>query len=109
MRSDSDRLGDILQAIEKIERYTVGGKQTFKQDNLIQSAVLHQIVVIGEAARAMSIELREGNSDVPWAEMVAMRNILVHRYYEVNLDITWLVVERELPKLKGKIEAILQK
>lgn len=108
MRSDRERLGDILQAIEQIERYTVWGKPTFEQDNLIQDGVLHQIVIIGEAARAVSAELREEKSDLPWSEMVAMRNILVHRYYEVNLSIIWLVVEQNLPELKSKIEAIVQ-
>ena len=44
---------------------------------------------------------------MPWAAIVAMRNILVHRYYEVNLDITWLVVQ-DLPEIKSKIEAILK-
>lgn len=107
MRSDQERLEDILQAIEQIERDTVAGKQTFKQDNLIQSAILYQFVIIGEAARAISVELRERISNVPWAAIVAMRNILVHRYYEVNLDITWLVVQ-DLPEMKGKIEAILK-
>ena len=63
---------------------------------------------MGEAVRGMAADLREQNFDVPWSEMVAMRNILVHRYYDVDLNIVWLVVERNLPELKGKVEAILQ-
>jgi uncharacterized protein with HEPN domain len=108
VRSDRQRLRDILQAIAQIEQYTIEGRAAFEQDNLIQDGVLYQFVIIGEAARAMSTQLREKNLYVPWAEMVAMRNILVHRYYEVNLSPIWLVVEQNLPELKGKIEAILQ-
>lgn len=63
MRSERERLRDILQAIEFIEHYTVGGKQTFEQDKLIQSGVLYQIQIIGEAARAMEADLREQNPD----------------------------------------------
>jgi uncharacterized protein with HEPN domain len=108
VRSDRERLRDILQAIEQIEQYTVGGKLTFEQNKLIQSGVLYQIQIIGEAARAMSADLREQNPDVPWPAMVGMRNIVVHQYFEVDLNIAWLVVERDLSSLKGKIEAILQ-
>ena len=68
---------------------------------------MYEFAIIGEAVRAISVELRERISNVPWATIVAMRNILVHRYYEVNLDITWLVVQ-DLPEIKGKIEASLK-
>ena len=108
MRSDRERLRDMLQAIKQIEQYTVGGKLTFEQNKLIQSGVLYQIQIIGEAVRAMSADLREQNPDVPWSAMVGMRNIVVHQYFEVDLNIAWFVVERDLSSLKGKIEAILQ-
>ena len=68
---------------------------------------MYEFAIIGEAVRAISVELRERISNVPWAAIVAMRTILVHRYYEVNLDITWLVVQ-DLPEIKGKIEASLK-
>lgn len=108
MRTDKERLEDILGAIAQIEQYTLEGKSGFERERLIQDGVIHQIVIIGEAVRAISPELREQKSDLPWAAMVAMRNILVHRYYEVNLEIVWLVVEQDLPDIKGKIEVILR-
>lgn len=108
MRTDKERLEDILGAIAQIEQYTIEGKLGFERERLIQDGVIHQIVIIGEAVRAISPELREQKSDLPWAAMVAMRNILVHRYYEVNLEIVWLVVEQDLPDIKGKIEVILR-
>lgn len=108
MRSDRERLEDILAAIAQIEQYTLEGKSGFERERLIQDGVIHQIVIIGEAVRAISPELREQKADLPWAAMVAMRNILVHRYYEVNLEIVWLVVEQNLPDIKRQIEVILQ-
>ncbi len=108
MRNDRERLEDILGAIAQIEKYTLEGKSAFDQERLLQDGVVHQIVIIGEAVRAISPELRKQNSNLPWAEIVAMRNLLVHRYYEVNLEIVWLVVEQDLPDIKEKIESILQ-
>jgi uncharacterized protein with HEPN domain len=98
VRTDRDRLEDILGAIAQIDR-----------ERLLQDGVVHQMVIIGEAVRAIAPELREKRSDLPWAEMVAMRNILVHRYYEVNLEIVWLVVEQDLPNIKEKVEDILRR
>ena len=98
MRTDRERLEDILGAIAQIDR-----------ERLLQDGVVHQMVIIGEAVRAIAPELREKRSDLPWAEMVAMRNILVHRYYEVNLEIVWLVVEQDLPNIKEKVEDILRR
>jgi uncharacterized protein with HEPN domain len=108
VRNDRERLEDILGAIAQIEKYTLEGKSAFDQERLLQDGVVHQIVIIGEAVRAISPELRKQNSNLPWAEIVAMRNLLVHRYYEVNLEIVWLVVEQDLPDIKEKIEPILQ-
>jgi uncharacterized protein with HEPN domain len=108
VRSDRERLEDILAAIAQIEQYTLEGKSAFDRERLLQDGVIHQIVIIGEAVRPISSELREQKADLPWAAIVAMRNILVHRYYEVNLEIVWLVVEQNLPDIKRQIEAILQ-
>lgn len=108
MRTDRERLEDILGAIAQIEKYTLKGKSSFEREKLIQDGVISQIVIVGEAVRAISPKLREQQPNLPWAEMVAMRNILVHRYYEVNLEIVWLVVEQDLPDIKGKVEGILQ-
>lgn len=68
-----------MGAIAQIEQYTLEGKSAFDRESLFQDRVVHKIVIIGEAVRAISPELREQKSDLPWAEMVAMRNILVHR------------------------------
>lgn len=65
--------------------------------------------MVGEAASALSESLIRQYSEVSWAEIVAFRNILVHEYFRVNLELVWRIVERDVPDLKAKVEAILQR
>lgn len=108
MRSDLERLQDIWQGINLIAEYTVSGKQSFAQNQLIQSGVLYQIIIIGEAAGDLSADLRSRHPEIPWRQIIGMRNLVSHEYFRVDLEVVWLVVERDLPKLKLTVEAILQ-
>lgn len=108
MRDNREKLHDILEAIERIDRYAVQGREAFEENELIQTWFIQHLQIIGEAARALSAEIREQNPEVPWSQMIGMRNVLTHNYFEIDLDVVWLVVERELPKLKPQIEALLQ-
>ncbi len=107
MRRDAERLRDILEAIERIERYAKRGRTTFENDELIQVWVVNHLQIIGEAVRALSSALREKHTAVPWRQMNAMRNILVHQYFDIDTEIVWQVVQRDLPDLKREIAAIL--
>jgi uncharacterized protein with HEPN domain len=64
--------------------------------------------IVGEAARQLSEELRGGHAEIPWSRIIAMRNILVHDYFSVDLHEVWAVVERDLLDLKRKMEIILR-
>ncbi len=108
MRSDRARLEDILEAIAQIERYAIQGKATFQQDELIQIWIVHHLQIIGEASNSLSDALVSQHSEVPWAAIVEFRNILIHEYFRVNLEIVWQIVERDLPSFKASIETILQ-
>lgn len=108
MRDDREKLRDILEAIERINKYAVQGRQSFEQNELIQTWFIQHLQVIGEASRALSAEVREQNPQVPWSQIVGMRNVLAHNYFEIDLDVVWLVVERELPNLKPQVQSILQ-
>lgn len=100
-------LRHILDAVARIERYTQDGKERFFADELIQNAVVWNIGVIGEAVRAMSQGLKDVHPDIPWLKIAAMRHRLIHEYFNINLDLVWDVVEKELPILKPKIEDML--
>jgi uncharacterized protein with HEPN domain len=107
LRRDRQRLEDILEAIERIEKYASGGRATFDRDELVQIWVLHHLQIIGEAVRGLSDEIRSAHPDIPWAQIAAMRNILVHDYFGIDLEEVWAAVVRDLPHLKAKIAAAL--
>jgi uncharacterized protein with HEPN domain len=107
LRRDRQRLEDILEAIERIEKYAGGGRATFDRDELIQTWVLHHLQIIGEAVRGLSDDIRSAHPDIPWAQIAAMRNILVHDYFGIDLEEVWAAVVRDLPQLKAKIAAAL--
>ncbi len=75
MRSDKERLIDILEAIEKIERYVSRGKNAFDSEELLQVWIIHHLQTVGEAASKLHSEFQEGCPEIPWAQIVAMRNI----------------------------------
>ena len=107
MRSARERLLDILEAIERIEKYARKGKAAFLQDELIQNWMVNHITLIGEACRALPDEFQSSHAKVPWADIIAMRNLLVHHYFGIDTEAVWSVVERDIPELKGNIQAIL--
>ena len=107
MRSDRERLIDALEAIERIERHSSRGKDVFASDELIQTWVIHHLEILGEACRGLSEGLRNAHSEIPWAKIVGMRNILAHGYFGVDVETVWAVVERDLPALRTNLHAML--
>ena len=107
MRDDRERLLDILDAIEKIEKYAAKGRKAYDSDELLQSWMVHNVFIIGEAAAGISENLQEAHSDIPWRKIIAMRNILVHAYFRVDPDEIWEVVKNDLPELKIAVQSLL--
>ena len=107
MRDDRERLLDIREAIENIQKYAVHGKENFSKDELIQTWVLHHIQILGEAAARISDEFQEQHPEIPWFKIVGMRNILVHDYFKIDVNAVWSVVENDLPTLYDQIKLIL--
>lgn len=99
MRNPKERLLDILDAITKIERYAARGREAFERDELIQVWILHHLQIIGEAVARLG-DFCKAHPQVPWAEIIAMRNILVHEYFGVDLEEIWQTIERDLPALR---------
>ena len=106
MRDDQGRLQDILEAIERIEKYAVRGKKAFDEDELLQTWVVHNIQIIGEAVRNVTEGLKKDHPEVPWQKIVTMRNVLVHEYFTVDPEEVWAAVNRDIPALKRQLEAI---
>jgi uncharacterized protein with HEPN domain len=107
MRDDRERLLDIQEAIERIEKYAARGKEAFEHDELIQTWILHNLQILGEAARAISDDFKQQHNGVSWQQIAGMRNILVHDYFGIDVSVVWAVVERDLPVLKEQVLAML--
>jgi len=75
---------------------------------MLQVWVIHHLQIIGEAARSLSTEFRQGHADEVWAKAIGMRNILVHHYFEINVNRLWSVVEEDLPPLRERIDLLLR-
>lgn len=107
MRDDLERLKDILEAIEQIEKYSANGRSVFEKDELIQTWVIHHLLILGEAAAKVTDDFREENADIPWPNIIGMRNILIHHYFGIDLDVVWAVVEKDMPDLKKVLKGYL--
>ena len=68
---------------------------------------VNHITLIGEACRALPDEFQASHANVPWADIIAMRNLLVHHYFGIDAEAVWSVVERDLPESKWSIQTIL--
>lgn len=107
MSPDRARLLEILDAIDHIDGYTAGGRDTFLTDDMIRDATLYRIGSIGESVKGLSTPFRDRHVNVPWRAMAGMRDVVTHKYYGVDLAIVWITIERDLPALRQSIEAIL--
>ena len=109
MRDNRERLEDILEAIANIEQYAGVTKDVFETDRLIQTWFLRQLQIIGEAVRALPLDIRELAPAIPWNKIVGMRNILVHGYFDIDIDVVWDAVKNDMPALKAQIEILSAK
>ena len=108
MNPDRDFLLDIIEMIESIERHRPETFEDFVEDEVVLTATIHWVQTIGEAANGVTEGLRSKHPDVPWRQIVDMRNLLAHGYRFVDPAIVWEVVVRDLPKLETQIRHVLE-
>ena len=89
----------MLDSILRIDEY-VESKEQFYASHIVQDAVIRNLQVMSESSQRLSEEIKDNFPDIPWNEISGFRNILVHDYLGVDLDVIWSVVEQELPKLQ---------
>jgi uncharacterized protein with HEPN domain len=108
MSKDSAYIADIFEAAKAIRRFVDGvTKEMFLANEEKYEAVNRKFEIIGEAARHLSPEIRKQFPDVPWQLITAMRNILIHDYDDVDLNVVWATTQDDLPALICKLEAYL--
>jgi uncharacterized protein with HEPN domain len=97
----------VLEAIERIEKHDIPDRDALERDELIQVWILYHLQIVGEAASAWAPALRGRFPEVPWGQIIGMRNVLVHQYFGIDLDLVWSAVKKELPVLREQVRSIL--
>ena len=85
-------LRDILSAIERIESYTLNGREEFLSSPALQDATLFRLQTIGEAVNQLPDELKEKHPEIPWRQIIGFRNMLAHVYWRVDLATVWVIL-----------------
>jgi uncharacterized protein with HEPN domain len=106
MRADRLRLLDAIEQVDLISSFCERGREVFFSDVLVQSAVLHRLALLGEACRALSPELREAHPQIPWPQIIALRNVLIHEYFGVDLELVWTIATEHATALRAGFGAI---
>lgn len=106
MRDDRQRLEDIIETCSNLERH-VTDRDVLASNPLVQAAAQRWLEVIGEAAARLSPAIREHHRDVAWQEVIGMRNILAHGYFDIDVAIVWQAISRDIPQLRQQVEVIL--
>lgn len=106
---DRERLLHIIEAIDNIFEFIENKSfETYKNDKILRFAVIKNLEIIGEAAYLLTKDFKADNLNIEWNEMIGMRHILVHGYYQIKDEIIWATIETELSPLKDKILRIIQ-
>lgn len=109
MRSEAVYLQGIIESIAAIERFlrTVG-RDEFLTNDLLQSAVINKLMIIGEASARLSDELKNRYPQTPWKQIVGLRNIVAHAYFSIDYEAIWSTVVNRLNPLRAEVTEILQ-
>jgi uncharacterized protein with HEPN domain len=102
-RSDGKRLDDILDVADEIASIVARGKNNFDDDIALRRAVERCLEIVGEAAKSVDDEVRASIPDVPWTEVIRLRDRLSHHYHRVEADQLWVTADTEVPKMAGAI------
>ena len=101
---DINRLQHILKAIDNIEEYVAGKSfEEFSEDRLLKHAVYYNVGIVGEAAYKLSVDFTESHKNVPWRDIIKMRHVLIHGYYQLNSKTMWLTINNDLPALRSEV------
>jgi uncharacterized protein with HEPN domain len=109
-RNEAIYLQDILKAVSKIVGLTEGMDfKMFCKDERTIDSVLYNFTIIGEASRHVTKAIHHAYPEIPWIEMRDMRNLVVHEYFGVDLQIVWKTIRDDLPQLAEMLKSVLNR
>lgn len=109
MRPDRLFLEDIVNAADGIVHHVAGrGESAVTADRTTRAAILHELAVIGEAAARVTEALRCQHPEIPWAEIIAFRNVVIHQYFGLSWSIIWVTATEDVPNLRTQVAELLR-
>lgn len=107
MKNIETLVSDMIHAIESIESYHVFSLEAFLDDEKTQDAIMFNIIILGEAANRIGQEFQEKHPEIPWSSIIGTRNVIVHGYDQIKLQIVWDILTKDLSSLKNKLQSII--
>lgn len=105
---DRVRLRHMMDAVDSVQKFLHGRTRAdLDSDEMLLFAIIRAIEILGEAAGRLSEDMRAQTPDIPWSAIVAMRNRLIHGYFDIDTEVVWRTVTTELPALKPALRALL--
>jgi uncharacterized protein with HEPN domain len=107
VKDDRPYLADILQALERVEEVGRRGRDAFLADWLLHDAAIRNFEIVGEAVKRVSTELQAAHPEIPWADLAGFRDVLIHQYFRVDLEIVWALIEQRVAALRGDVARLV--
>ncbi len=108
MRRELAYLDDIIECIERVEKYLTGvDEPAFQTSQLLQDAVVRNLEIIGEAVKNLPEEVRQKQPQIDWRDITRMRDKLIHHYFRLNLQVVWATATQDMAPLKTAVTALL--
>ena len=106
---DNERLLHMLEAIDNIFEFVANKTfETYRNDKILRFAVIKNLEIIGEAAYLLTTDFKNSNDLIEWNDLIGMRHILVHGYYQIKDEIIWATIETDLTPLKTKLQRLIK-
>jgi len=107
VKDDRPYLADILQALGRVEEVGRRGRAAFLGDWLLQDAAIRNFEIVGEAAKRVSPTLQAAHPEIPWSDLAGLRDVLIHQYARVDLEIVWALIERRATALREDLARLV--
>ena len=102
-------LAHVTESIRSIEQYAGGlTQEEFNRSPQVQDAVVRRLEIIGEAVKSIPDEFKSKHPEIPWKKIAGLRDVLIHKYFSIDLNLLWNLIEKELKTLRSQIDNLLK-